>query len=155
MSLLDEIRAFYGDTVHTSDWLTVDQGRIDQFARATLDLDWLHVDPDRAARDGPFGGTIAQGFWTLSLLTHLQRQMTGHDYPAGVAYGFNYGFDRIRWISPVRVGKRVRGTCRLVDVVDRGGGRYLVKTENRVEIEGEEKPAMLAEWLVLLVAGEQ
>ena len=88
-----------------SEWLTVDQERIDQFGRATLDSDWMHVDPERAKRDGPFGGTVAFGFWTLSMLTYFVRHAGGRDYPEGALYGLNYGFDRVRLIEPVVVEK--------------------------------------------------
>ena len=128
----------------------VDQKLMDEFGAATLDPDWMHLDPDRAAREGPFDGTVAFGFWTMSMLSYLVRSASGHEYPEGASYGLNYGFDRVRLMSPVPVGSRIRNHSRLLDVEDRGGGRFVVKTENRVEIEGVEKPAMIADWLVLL-----
>ncbi len=152
--LRHRIKAFYGDTARTSGWIDVDQRLIDQFAESTRDWDWLHIDPERARQDSPFGGTIAHGFWTLSMLTCLHRQMAGRDYPEGALYGLNYGFDKVRLIAPVRVGSRIRCHVRLLDVSDRGPGRFLVKTENEVEVEREEKPALVAEWLFLLVFGE-
>jgi len=148
------IRQFYGDATRVSDWLTVDQLSIDRFAAATRDFDWIHCDPQRAGEDGPFGGTIAFGFWTISMLTYFLRQMTGCDYPAGANFGYNYGFDRVRLTTPVRVGASIRATSRLLDVQPRGTGRYLVKTENHIEVRGEEKPAMVCQWLVLLVYPE-
>jgi acyl dehydratase len=153
-SILDEIRAYYGEGTRTSDWLKVEQSQIDMFGEATGDRDWLHTDPERARRDGPFGGTIAFGFWTLSALTYLFRQSMGRDYPEGALYALNYGFDRVRFMAPVPVGSRIRCHMRLISSEDRGGGRFLVKTENRIEVEGIEKPAMIAEWLVLLVYPE-
>ena len=90
------IRSFYGDETRTSDWLLVEQALITKFGEATLDLDWMHVDPARARAEGPFGGTIAYGFWTISMLTYFARQMVGQDYPDGASYGLNYGFDRVR-----------------------------------------------------------
>lgn len=150
-SPLVEIKQFYGDGPAVSDWLTVDQALIDRFGEATLDSDWMHTDPDRAKREGPFGGTIAFGFWTISMLTYFARQATDCDYPPGALYGFNYGFDRLRLMAPVPVGSRIRNHSGLIDIVDKGGGRYLVTTENRVEVEGQQKPAMIAQWLFMLV----
>lgn len=150
-SILENIRSYYGEGTRTSDWLTVEQSQIDKFGESTGDLDWLHIDPERARREGPFGGTIAFGFWTISMMTYFFRQTMGRDYPEGVLYALNYGFDRVRLMSPVPVGSRIRNRMRLMSVDDRGGGRFLVKTENRVEIEASDKPAMVAEWLVLLV----
>ena len=151
---VERIAAFYGESEHTSDWLTVSQEMINRFGEATGDMDWLHTDPQRASREGPFGGPIAFGFWTISMLTYFCRQTYGRDYPVGALYGLNYGFDRIRLISPVPVGSRIRNHMRLLDVEDRGSGRFLVKTESRVEVEGVEKPAMIAEWLCLFVYAE-
>ena len=146
---LAAIERFYAEEL-VSDWVPVEQTRIDQFASATLDADWLHIDPECARREAPFGGTIAHGFWSLSVLTHLLRNASGTDYPPGVRFALNYGFDRIRFPAPVPVGARVRGRCRFLSAKDRGGGRILVKTENTVEIEGSDKPAVVAEWLHLL-----
>lgn len=145
------IRQFYGDQTRRSDWLTVDQETIDTFAKATRDFDWIHVDPERAKRDGPFGGTIAFGFWTLSMLTYFLRQMMGRPYPDGALFGLNYGFNRIRLTAPIRVGKRIRATCRLRQIEPRGQERYLASMDFRIEVEGEQKPALVCEWLVLFV----
>lgn len=150
-SVIESIRSFYGDGLSVSDWITVEQALIGKFGEATHDNDWMHTDPERARREGPFGETVAFGFWTISLLTYFARQTTGSDYPEGALYGLNYGLDRVRWLAPVPVGGRIRNVLRLTDVEARGSGRYLVKTENRVEIEGVDKPAMIAEWLILLV----
>lgn len=151
---LAAIRQFYGDRTRVSDWLTVEQEAIDTFSRATRDADWIHCDPVRAREEGPFGGTIAFGFWTLSMLTYFLRQMTGCDYPAGASFGYNYGFDRVRFTAPIRVGASIRATSRLLDVQPRGEGRYLVRTENQIEVQGQTKPAMVCQWLVLLVYAE-
>ena len=145
------LELFYGREPRTSDWLKVDQRLINQFGEATLDTDWLHTDPERARAESPFGGTIAFGFWTISLLTYFSRQILGQDYPDGVAYGLNYGFDRVRFMSPVPVGKRIRAAVQLVAVDRRADHQYLVKTEYRIEVEGVTKPALMAEWLFLLV----
>jgi len=145
----ESIASFYGESARASDWLTVSQEMIDQFGESTGDTDWLHTDPERAKQESPYGGTIAFGFWTISMLTYFCRQTFGKDYPDGVLYGLNYGFDRIRMLAPVPVGSRIRNEMRLLGVEDRGAGRFLVKTENRVEVEGVEKPAMIAEWLCM------
>jgi len=146
---VEEIRQFYQEEM-TSDWYPVEQENINDFGRATGDEDWLHTDPERAARDSPFGGTIAFGFWTIAMLTHLSREAAGRDYPEGARFGINYGFDRLRLMAPVRVGKKIRCRVRLLDVAPLGKGRIMVKTENTIEVEGERKPALVAEWLVLL-----
>jgi len=144
------IREFYGDLPRRSSWLTVDQDVMNKFGAATLDCDWLHTDPDRARRESPFGGTIAFGFWTLALLTYFGREIYGADYPAGARYGLNYGFDRVRMTAPILVGKRIRAEVRLREVHLREKQQYLVKSEYKIEVEGEQKPAMIAEWLCLL-----
>ena len=148
---IERLWDFYGHEARVSEWLLVEQKTIDQFAEATRDPDWMHIDPERARRDGPFDGTIAFGFWTLSMLTFLSRSTMGGDYPPGVRYGFNYGLDRVRLMAPVPVGSRIRNHIRVVDIDDRGEGRFLVRTENTIEIEGEEKPAMVAIWLGMVV----
>jgi len=124
---------------------------IDKFGESTGDMDWMHTDPERAERDGPFGGTIAFGFWTISMLTYFGRKILEQDYPGDALYGLNYGFDRIRLVAPIRVGKKIRCSIRLIDVTERQANRYLVKAEYQIEVEDEEKPAMVAEWLFLLV----
>lgn len=150
-TLIERLWDFYGRESRVSEWLLVEQGTIDRFAVATSDPDWMHIDPERARRDGPFDGTIAFGFWTLSMLTFLSRSTLGDDYPPGVRYGFNYGLDRVRLMAPVPVGSRIRNRFRVVSIEDRGEGRFLVRTENTIEIEGEEKPAMVAVWLGMVV----
>ena len=131
---LAAIQLFYGNEPKVSDWLTVEQKWIDQFGESTLDSDWLHTNPERARKESPFGGTIAFGFWTLSMLTYFIRQMLGQDYPEGASYGLNYGFNRIRLTGVVPVGTRIRCHCRLVDVKQRGGEKFLVTTENQIEV---------------------
>lgn len=148
---IEDLRAWFGDKPRISEWLTADQDLMNRFAEATLDPDWMHIDPERAKVESPFGETIAFGFWTMSMLSYFVRKTIGQEYPDGVPYGFNYGFDRVRLVAPVRVGKRIRNHSKLLDIEDRGEGRFIIKTENRVEIEGEEKPAMVAEWLFMLV----
>jgi acyl dehydratase len=138
----DELRAATGTELGVSGWLTVDQAQVDLFAEATLDHQWIHVDPERAAA-GPFGTTIAHGFLTLSLLPELVGQVFAVE---GARMGVNYGFNRLRFTSPVPVGSRVRARVELLDVTDVAGGVQLT-TGITVEIEGSERPALVAEWL--------
>ncbi len=148
---IQEIKKYYDNQDLVSNWFDVNQDAVNQFGESTGDTDWLHTDPERAKKESPFGGTIAFGFWTLSTLTALSRQMSGQPYPEHVKYGLNYGFDRIRFISPVPVGSRIRCKAKLMNIEDRGNQHYLIKTENIIEVEGTDKPAMLAEWLFMLV----
>ena len=142
---LPDLRAAKGTRLGVSDWSTVDQSQIDLFAEATHDHQWIHVDPARAA-DGPFGTTIAHGFLTLSLLPELVQQVYAVE---GVAMGVNYGVDRLRFTAPVRVGSRVRAVVDLEDVVDgAGGGGVQLTLGVTVELEGSERPALVAHWLV-------
>jgi len=144
---LDEIRSKVGQEVGTSSWLTVDQGRIDAFADATEDRQFIHVDPEAAAQT-PFGGTIAHGFLSLSLLSRMAAEATL--LPDRLKMAVNYGFDRVRFLAPVRSGKRVRGRFTLDSVVEKAPGQYLMRHTVTVEIEGEDKPALTAEWLGLM-----
>jgi acyl dehydratase len=151
---LETIKTFYGEEARTSDWFLVEQSMIDKFGEATCDSDWIHTDPERAKRDSPFGGTIAFGFWTVSMMTYFGRQIMKQDYPGDALYGLNYGFDRVRLMTPVPVGKRIRCHIKLISVEERGADKYLVKSEYQIEVEGNSKPAMIAEWLFLLVFPE-
>ena len=118
--------------------------RFDAFADATGDHQFIHVDPAAAAAT-PFGGTIAHGFLTLSLIAVLLPERA--IVLEGIKMGVNYGFDKVRFLAPVRSGKRVRARHKLLDFSDKGGGRFLTSIEVTVEIEGEDKPALIAEWL--------
>jgi acyl dehydratase len=139
---VDELRAAAGSHLGVSDWMTVDQSRIDMFADATDDHQWIHVDEERAEA-GPFGTTIAHGFLTLSLLPVL----VGQTYKIeGTKMGVNYGLNRVRFTSPVPVGSKVRGSIDLVEVTDVEGGVQLT-LKVTVEMEGSERPALVAEWL--------
>lgn len=146
---LQEMRALVGSEIGVSGWLKVEQPMIDEFARSTKDLDWLHVNPAWAARETPYGGTIAFGFWTLSMLTHFSHEVGM--WPTDVAYGLNYGLDRVRWVHPVKVGSRIRMRCTLTELSERGDGRLLIRTSNLVEIESETRPALTAEWIGLFI----
>jgi acyl dehydratase len=141
---IEEFRAAKGSQLGVSDWFTVEQQHIDRFAEATGDHQWIHVDPARAA-DGPFGSTIAHGFLTLSLLPVLSNQVYRID---NVKMGINYGLNRVRFTSPVPVGSRVRAVMRLDDVEDVKGGAVQITTTVTIEIEGSERPALVAEWLL-------
>jgi len=144
---LDEIRAKIGEEVGVSDWILVDQARIDAFADATEDRQFIHVDP-KAAAQTPFGGTVAHGFLTLSLLSALAADAMLH--PDSLKMAINYGLDRVRFVAPVRAGCRVRGRFRLDSVEEKAPGQVLMRHTVTVEIEGEDKPALTAEWLGLL-----
>ncbi len=141
-----EYLAMSGQEIGVSDWITVDQARINQFADATGDHQFIHIDPERAAAT-PFGGTIAHGFLTVSLLT----EMAATAVPAitGVKMGVNYGLNSLRFLAPVRSGKRVRGRFTLLDARERSPGVLQSTKEVTVEIEGEPKPAMIAQWVTL------
>ena len=144
---VDELRERTGEEVGVSDWFEIDQKRVNAFADVTEDHQFIHVNRLKAKLT-PFGGTIAHGFLTLSLLTHLTADTAL--VPTGTKMGVNYGFDKVRFLQPVRVGRRVRARVRLLSVIERNPGQYLTKSEITVEIDGEDKPALVAEWLALL-----
>jgi len=139
---VDELRAAKGEELEPTDWLTIDQDRVNQFADATDDHQWIHVDVEKA-KAGPFGTTIAHGFLTLSLLPDLLSRIYKVE---GVQMGINYGLNKVRFINPLPVGSRVRGKAEITDITDVTGG-VQVSTTMTVEIEGAEKPALVAEWL--------
>ena len=139
---VDELKGAAGTLVGVSEWMTIEQQQIDLFADATGDHQWTHVDPERAAA-GPFGTTIAHGFLTLSLLSVLIAQVYRVD---GVKMGINYGLNKVRFTCPLPVGSKVRGSIELVDVADVDGGVQVVNKVT-VEIEGSQRPAVVAEWL--------
>ena len=148
---LDDSASFVGREFGVSEWITIDQGRIDQFAACTGDHQWLHVDVERSRRESPYGGPIAHGFLTLSLLAPTALDVFIR--PAGIKQAFNYGLERVRFITPVKAGARVRNRIGLLSVEERGAEHLLLRTENKIEIEAEEKPAMLAVALVLVERG--
>ncbi|MFL6745557.1 MAG: MaoC family dehydratase [Sphingomicrobium sp.] len=147
LASLDDIRSRTGEEVGVSSWLTIDQARIDAFADATEDRQFIHVDPDAAAAAG-FGGTIAHGFLSLSLLSRMAAEAML--IPDGVKMALNYGFDRVRFLAPVGSGKRVRGRFTLDSVEEKAPGQVLMRHLVTVEIEGEDKPALAATWLGLI-----
>ena len=144
---LDEIRAKVGSDIGTSDWITINQGRIQMFADATEDQQFIHVDPAAAAQT-PFGGTIAHGFLSLSLLSRMAADVMLR--PDTIKMGVNYGLDRVRFIAPVRSGKRVRGQFTLDSIEEKSPGQLLTRHTVTVEIEGEAKPALIAQWLGMM-----
>jgi acyl dehydratase len=146
VSSLDDIRSRIGEEVGVSSWLTVDQARIDAFADATEDHQFIHVDPATATAAG-LGGTIAHGFLSLSLLSRMAADAML--LPEGLKMALNYGFDRIRFLAPVRSGKRVRGRFVLDSIEEKAPGQWLMRHNVTVEIEGEDKPALTALWLGL------
>jgi acyl dehydratase len=146
----DQLPHYIGKEVGVSEWLTVDQARINQFAEATGDHQYIHVDPERAAAT-PFGSTIAHGFLTMSLMVLMGYE--GSTKLENTVMGINYGFDKLRFINPVKVDSRIRGRFRLLSAEQKKPGHYLLKHEVTVEIEGEEKPALIAEWLGMTVVG--
>jgi len=148
--ILAHIRELVGRELGVSEWQTVDQQRIDQFAACTGDHQWIHVDVERARQESPLGGTIAHGYLTLSLIARSIHDLVVR--PLGVTQALNYGLERTRFIAPVKSGARVRVRIRLVSADDKGHGRTLLCTENTVEIEGESKPALIAGALVMAVA---
>ncbi len=144
----DEYLKLVGREIGASSWHLVDQKRIDDFADVTADHQFIHIDPARAARETPFGATIAHGFLSVSLLSAFAYEVLPKI--EGTAMSVNYGFDKLRFISPVRSGSRVRGRFTLVEATPRSPKELLSRTNVVVEIEGETKPALVADWLGLL-----
>ena len=144
---LDDIRACVGSEVGVSSWLTIDQARIDAFADATEDRQFIHVDPQAAAQT-PFGGTVAHGFLSLAMLSRMAAEAML--VPDSLKMAVNYGLDRVRFIAPVRSGKRIRGRFILDSIEEKAPGQLLLRHTVTVEIEGVDKPALTAQWLGLL-----
>lgn len=144
----DDLRASVGQELGVSEWVLIDQERIDAFANCTGDHQWIHVDVARARKRSPFRTTIAHGFLTLSLIGALIQEL--RIVPETTQAAVNYGLDKVRFLYPVKAGSRVRLRCRLMSMEDKGPRQYLLKAENTIEIDGEEKPALIAETLVML-----
>src|SRR5271166_3819094 len=140
---------FVGRSLSVSEWVTVGQDRIDQFAACTGDRQWIHVDVERAKRESPFGGPIAHGYLTLSLLAAAVMELGV--IPPDAATGLNYGLDKARFIAPVKAGARVRMRASLASAEPQSGGRMLLTLQSTLEIEGEAKPALDAELLCMLI----
>jgi len=144
------IENFVGRELGVSEWVAVDQARIEAFAHCTGDTQWIHMNEERAKREGPFGGTIAHGYLTLSLLATLAIEVGL--IPADASAALNYGLDKVRFMTPVRSGSRVRSRVVLTGVERKGGGRIVVKADNELQVEGEDKPALIAQTLAMIVA---
>jgi acyl dehydratase len=141
---------YMGREIGVSDWITIDQRRIDEFADCTGDKQWIHVDVERARRESPFGGTIAHGYLTLSVAASLA--IDAGVIPPDAAAALNYGLDKVRFLAPVKAGSRVRNRVVLLAAESKGTGRTLITLQNTIEIEGETKPALIAESLAMLMA---
>ena len=141
---LADLKPKIGEVIGTSGWFMIDQDRIDHFADDTEDHQFIHVNPE-AAKATPFGGTIAHGFLTLSMLSAMMDAM---EKPA-VQMSINYGFNKVRFLSPVKSGKRIRGHFKLLELEEKRPGQWQQTVEVTVEIEGEDKPALLAEWIFM------
>ena len=144
----EDMPGLVGKELGVSSWITVDQQMIDQFAETTRDRQWIHIDVERARRESPFRTPIAHGYLTLSLVAALAFEIGA--VPEDTQAAFNYGLDRVRFITPVRAGSRIRLKTTLMSVEGRGPGQYLTKTRNSIEIEGDTRPALIAETLVML-----
>jgi len=145
---VEELQNYVGAEMGKSEWFEIDQARINQFADVTMDHQFIHVN-EEAAKNTPFGSTIAHGFLTLSLFVHMQGSLPDQIMPEGLKMAMNYGFDKIRFLAPVKVNKRVRASAKLLEITEKNPGQFLFKAEFTVEIEGEEKPAIIAEWLLM------
>jgi acyl dehydratase len=149
---ISTISQYVGQELGVSEWITIDQQRINHFADFTGDHQWIHVDVERAKRESLFGTTIAHGYLTLSLAAALSMELGV--IPGGVSEALNYGLDKVRFLAPVKSGSRVRDRVVLLAVEPQGKGRILLKIRNTMEIEGESKPALIADALSLLVTKE-
>lgn len=145
---LEAYQAMVGKEIGVSSWHLIDQPRIDAYADVTEDHQFIHVDPERAKKETAFGTTIAHGFLTMSMMSVMSYEVM--PAIAGTTMGVNYGFDKLRFISPVRSGKRVRGRFALAEAKLRKPNELQSRTNVTVEIEGEDKPALVAEWLGLI-----
>lgn len=149
---LEAYKALEDHVIGHSDWITIDQKMIDGFCEVTGDYQFIHNDPKRAKDDTPFGGTIAHGFLTLSLITQMYKdhapRLVGHELI------INYGLERVRFLNPVPSGARIRGTFTLKKLTQRREGQYLPDNAVQVTIEGNDKPAMVCTWMTLLVSGD-
>jgi len=146
---LSSLRERVGQELGVSDWVTIDQARINTFASCTGDHQWIHVDIERAKRESPYRGPVAHGYLTLALVAPLSMQVGV--IPKDAAAGLNYGIDKVRFLAPVSAGARVRLRVVLAGVEPKEGGQLIMKTQNTLEIEGLEKPALIAETLALLI----
>lgn len=147
MSLIDTYKARLGEQ-NASDWFEITQDQVNAFADVTKDHQFIHIDPERAKAETPFGGPIAHGFLSLSMLSHFAEGCLP-PFPEG-AIGINYGFDKVRFLTPVRVGVKIRGVFTLADITERKPGQYQLTQDVSVDIDGSDSPALAAKWLSLV-----
>lgn len=140
-----------GEMLGSSSWVEITQEQVNEFAHCTGDNQWIHIDAERAKKESPFGGPVAHGYLTLSLVASLSMEIGA--VPAGTAAALNYGLDKVRFLAPVPVGSKVRLHAKLVSFERKDNGQYLMKAENTMEMEGADKPVLLAESLAILVPG--
>ncbi|MCL6414113.1 MaoC family dehydratase [Aestuariirhabdus sp. Z084] len=147
-----ELSNYVGQELGSSDWLLIDQQRINDFADTTLDSQFIHVDPEKAAQT-PFGSTIAHGFLSLSMIPHLSESVG--IVPENIVMGINYGCDKLRFLQPVAVDSEIRLHSKLLEVTEKNPGQFLFKNEITIEIRGQDKPALVAEWLTMMVTANE
>lgn len=140
----ENIYSLVGREIEPSDWFQVNQDRVNTFADCTLDHQFIHVDPEKAAASA-FGGTIAHGFLSLSLISYFAEQRL--PLIEGLLVSLNYGFDKVRFLTPVATGSWIRGSLKIVNIDEKSAGQFNLKTEVTIEIKGQDKPALIAEWL--------
>jgi len=145
----EQLNEYVGQEIAVTDWLTIDQNMINQFAEVTLDRQFIHIDPERA-KNTPFGGTIAHGLLTLSLVAHFVEKSEFN--VEGFLVRVNYGFDKVRFLSPVPSGSRLRSRVKLLSAEEKRPGQLMLRIEVTVEVEGSSRPAMIAEYLELRLA---
>ena len=144
VATIEEIQERVGTEIGMSDWILIDQNRIDAFAAITEDHQFIHVDPERA-KQTPFRGTVAHGFLTLSMLSRMAGCVMLH--PESMRMAVNYGFEKVRFMAPVKSGKRVRGRFRMLSAEEKRASQWQITYEVTVEIEDEDKPALVADWI--------
>jgi acyl dehydratase len=147
---IENLKDRIGTEIHVSEWITVSQAEIDGFGRVTRDIDPMHMDPDYARTHGPFGKTVLYGFQTLSMLTHLSRRVTAATVEPSGDYDLNYGLNRVRFVAPIPVDTPFRNRVVVKDLRRRDDGHYLLTTINTIEVQGSERPALVAEWIGLM-----
>lgn len=147
----EKMTGMVGEMLGTSSWSDVTQEAVNEFANSTGDHQWIHVDVERAKKESPFGGPVAHGYLTLSMLSAMAMEIGA--VPKGTAAALNYGLDKVRFLAPVPVGAKLRLHSKLTGFDRKDNGQYLMKTENTMEIEGTDRPALIAESLAILVPG--
>jgi acyl dehydratase len=144
----DKISSYVGFQTEPTEWFKVEQSQINAFADATLDHQFIHVDAEKAAKT-PFGSTIAHGFLSLSMLSHFAESFSvGIE---GVKMGINYGFDKVRFLTPVKVNSEIRALAKIDTIIEKSPGKFMITFRVTVEIKGEEKPALMAQWLTMQI----